>query len=303
MTHSSVFSSASRIGAEPPSRHLHDQIQIALAIADETVLKAMLVNCRPAIAPTHHIGHMSSAIGIAAPQQRAVDGIIEYESIQCLLAPSKGVHPEASADFGWNARDYQRHTQCESDTFTLAEDLSLSEAEALLLAAEFTLPQAHHILHIPPAATHKTWWFTLDERGHFTVPFLRALRTVHFANGTVAIKYKDYFERVEPPCFRSDRCAVLVEIQPEVSGFSRTLERINRHRIQHGIDRAILIVDKVSDFEAHGFISQGISLYPAIDLLLPMQANCGNCQNETCPLKGDRESPVALCRAYRPDSV
>ena len=65
--------------SDRPSLRLRDRIQIALAIADDTLLRSMLVNCQPAIAPARKIGRISSAICLSAPQQQTVDGIVESE--------------------------------------------------------------------------------------------------------------------------------------------------------------------------------------------------------------------------------
>lgn len=93
---------------------------------------------------------------------------------------------------------------------------------------------------------------------------------------------------------------MLVEIRPKIQNFSKILDAINRHRQSLNIDRAILICDRIDDYAAQGFVSQGISLYPAIDLMLPVRANCAACTHSTCSLRGQLDSPVSACRQYSP---
>ena len=65
---------------------LHDRVQIALAIADPLVLKSLLTDCTPPIAPAHHIGGISTQIGVPVESRKAIDGIIRFELIRCILA-------------------------------------------------------------------------------------------------------------------------------------------------------------------------------------------------------------------------
>ena len=140
-----------------------------------------------------------------------------------------------------------------------------------------------------------------DGDGLFTQPFLRALRISYFANGTLSLRYRDAFEQYQPPCFHHIAQRVLVEIQPQVNNFARTLARINRNRVHQNIERAILIADELSAYEASAFNSQGISLYPDIHLTQPFAADCAVCQNSACPMRGYENSQVMACQGFFPE--
>ncbi|MGK7907430.1 MAG: hypothetical protein AB4040_09420 [Synechococcus sp.] len=297
MSHSPQFPHAI---SERTELRLRDRIQIALAIADETLLRSMLSNCQPAIAPANTIGHISSAICIAAPEQQTVDGIVEYQAIHCLLGQVQDSRSPEAIDYGWNAGDYSRHTRYQSDTLSLANRISMHEAQALLKAAGYSSVQVEQIMKMPPSASHKSWWRMGDLQGQFTQPFLRSLKISYFANGTLSLSYRDAFEQFQPPCFHYSTHRVLVEIQPQVNHFARTLARINRHRVHQNVDWAILIADELSPYEASAFNNQGISLYPDIHLTRPFEADCLNCQNSTCPMMGNDCSPVTACKGFVP---
>lgn len=290
------------IQSDRPALKLRDRIQIALAIADDTLLRSMLANCQPAIAQSHQIGKITSAICLAAPEHQTVDGIVEYERIECVLPPVQDARDREAVDYGWNARDYSYYTRYQSDSYILATRITVAEAESLLRSAGFSSSQTRQILSMPPSASYKSWWLSSDAAGRFTHPFLRTIRLTQFSNGTVTLKYKDAFAEFEPPCFHSHAAKVLVEIQPQVTHFATTLARINRNRVHQQVELAILIADKVSSFEAEAFNSQGISLYPDIHLTRALQAHCGTCQNDRCALQGYMDSPVTACRDFLPES-
>lgn len=283
------------------SASTHDQIQIALAIADDNILKSLLVNCTPAIARPSLIGTVSSSIGVAIAPQTAVDGIIQYESIHCTLAP-----PQFEAEHNLfpytnqtvKQKEYQKLTRCEAETRNLGQNVSLAQALSLLTQVGFSPRQVDEILSLSYEACHKSWWYTLDTDGNPEIPFLRLIRTLRYPNGSYTIQYKDYFSQEKPCCFQSQTQKVLVQIKTGLQSFSETLEKINYCRNQLDVPKAILICDAVSDLEARGFISQGISLYAAADLFLPAQANCANCVTRDCPMNGMENSPVLTCRRF-----
>ncbi|MEO0803772.1 MAG: hypothetical protein AAFY57_16045 [Cyanobacteria bacterium J06642_2] len=280
---------------------LRNRIQVALAIADPEILKSLLTHCQPVIASPKAIGTISSAIGITTHHsKRSADGIIRYESVQCRLPPSQDASNPLAVDWGWNARDYHRCTQCESGTQVLLENATMTYAQATLIDTGFSFDTARQIIHLPPTAHYKSWWYALDKAGQFSQPFLRSIRTVRFADGTLTLKYKDHFEDLQPPCFHSQPQEVLVEIRPKIQNFGKVLDAINRHRHSLEIDRAVLICDRIDDYDAQGFASQGISLYPAIDLMLPVRANCATCVCMSCALQGQLDSPVSMCRQFSP---
>lgn len=279
----------------------HDHIQIALAIAEENVLKSLLVNCSPPIVDYHRLGSVSASIGVPATSKKAVDGIIQFEEINCVLADAAVETDPHLAEVNMGNAPRYRHlslVRCESEMHTLGQTLSLSQAIALLARSGFSPQQIEDILNLPHEAWHKTWWYTLDEDGNFTIPFLRTLRTLRYTDGSFTIQYKDHYSQEKPPCFSAREEKVLIEIKPEVQSFSRTLEKINHSREECSINRAILICDQLSPLEAQGFMSQGISVYTGAELDIPIQANCLACTNHGCPMNGYTDSPVMMCRQF-----
>lgn len=279
----------------------HDQVQIALAIAEENSLKSLLTDCISPIAQPHRIGAISSTIGIPIKAKKVVDGIIHYEVVDCVLvdAPVETDPQRAEATLG-NGSHWrnQRLTRCESETRILGQTVPMSQAIALLASSGFSPRQVEDILNLPYEAWHKTWWYTVDADGNFTVPFLRMIRTLRYTDGTFTIQYKDYYSDVKPACFKGQEQKVLIEIKAELDSFSKTLEKINYSRDRCGIDRAILICNSLSELEARGFISQGISIYTATAVNLPIQANCATCIHHSCPMHNLDHSPVVICRHF-----
>jgi hypothetical protein len=283
---------------------LHDQVQIALAIADTTLLTSLLVNCTPPIAPRHRIGTMiDSQIGVPLEAKKAVDGVLHFEEIHCVLADAPPNLEKAGSSETWNPwngnhREYAKLTRCESETHVLGQNISQGQAASLLAHAGFSGKQVEEILRLPSEGHHKSWWYMLGDEGGFTIPFHRLIRTLRYPDGRLTIQYKDYFAQDKPPCFKSQDHKVLVEIQTERHSFHKTLEKINYSRQRLGIHKAIVISDRLSELEARGLISQGISIYSASDLLLPAQADCTTCATKGCPLNGVTNSPVIMCHQF-----
>ncbi|MBE9177168.1 hypothetical protein IQ268_01085 [Oculatella sp. LEGE 06141] len=300
MTKSALTHSGSK--KQQGSLALRDRIQIALAIADETILKSLLVGCTPPIAQPHRIGTVSSTIGVPiAAHSKAVDGIIQFEAVNCILAGSPAeVDPRWADHRGRDAasRELAHLTRCESETHILGQTIGLPQALSLLAHAGFSPQQVEAILNLPYEAWHKSWWYTLDAEGRFTLPFLRLIRTLRYTDGTFTIQYKDYFSQQKPSCFKSHDHKVIIEIKPELNSFRKTLAKINQSRETFGIDKALLICDSISDLEAQGFVSQGISIYAANEVILPAEANCGICSTPGCPMSGIADSPVLTCRRF-----
>ncbi len=282
----------------PPFR---ERVQIALAIADSNVLQSILTECVPPIAPPHRIGSIRSSIGVPIEARKSVDGMIELEEIECVLIDSPQDAERAVDEYAQrhgNQRGYVDLTRCEAETRDLGLIANLAQAIARLSQAGFSSEQIQTILHLPQETWHKTWWYTLDEDGNFTVPFLRLMRAQYYLDGRVGIQYKDLFAQEKPSCFKSREQKIVVEIFSEAKGFRKTLEKINYARQQMGVERALLIGDRFSELEAQGFMSQGISLYAAQEIVLPVEANCEWCATATCPMQGRIDSPVMTCRAF-----
>ncbi|MDX2217172.1 MAG: hypothetical protein SFY66_28150 [Oculatellaceae cyanobacterium bins.114] len=282
----------------------HDHVQIALAIAEEHVLKSLLVNCTPPIVQYHQIGSISSTIGVPITAKKTIDGIIQFESLQCVLsdAPVESDLPRSEVTLGYLPRSRQSNlTHCESELQTLGQTIPMAQAIALLARSGFSARQVEDILNLPYEAWHKTWWSTRDADGNFTIPFLRFIRTLRYPDGTFTLQYKDYYSQEKPACFSSQAQKVLVEIKPQLESFSKTLEKINYSREHCNTEKAILICNSLTDLEAQGFMSQGISLYSATDLILPIQANCALCGSQSCPMHGVVDSPIVMCRQFYRD--
>ena len=283
--------------------NLHDQIQLALAIADSHVLKSLLENCIPALAQGHSIRTISTQVGVPTGYQQTADGIVHFEVVYCkLAAPGEVERLFKSNSRTQESRELARLTQHESEMQMLGKNLSLSLTVSLLVEAGFRPEQIEEILHLPFDAWHKSWWYTIDEMGNFTLPFLRQIRTLRYPDGTFTLQYKDLFEQDKPNCFISLTEKVLVLIKPDTQGFGETLKQINYQREALGITQALLICSVLSDLEGQGFINQGISVYPAIELVLPTQSDCIHCGRKECGMNGVEDSPVALCYGFLPES-
>jgi len=280
----------------------HDHVQIALAIADTYALKSLLVDCTPPLARAHHIGAITSKIGIPVESRKTVDGVIQFESLNCVLVTSPAeieARVAATTEPQLRQREYLKLTRYESEMQTLGYALTLAQTLAILTQAGFSDEQVDKIVNLPNDAWHKTWWYDLDEEGNFTVPFLRMMRTLRYLDGTFTLQYRDHFAQDKPRCFTSQERKVMIEIRTEAQTFHKTLERINISRVQLGIEKALLICDSISELEARGFISQGISVYATQNsVTLSTQADCTVCANYDCPMNGKSDSPVLTCRQF-----
>lgn len=279
----------------------HHRIQIALAIADPDLLKSLLVNCTPPVVQSHRVGGVQSSMGIPLTSGLMLDAIIEFQEVHCVLANSSDRLAREVATYCQrygNQRGYLDLTRCEAETRTLGQMMPLAQAIATLSEAGFVAAQVNRILNLPLDAWFQSWWYRADEIGEFTIPFLRLLRVRHFADGTVTLQYKDFFAQEQPACFTSSARRILVDTLSDQHEFPQVLTKINLARQQTGIQQALLIGNQISDLEAQGFIRQGISLYATRDVTLPVQANCLNCATPDCPMRGQSESPVLLCRRF-----
>ncbi len=281
-----------------------DQIQIALAIADVNQLKTLLAECIPPVIEQQFVGSISTEVGVPVGNQQAADGVVHVEVSKCVLADRLHSTEPQSTSGGWTreSREMARLTQHESEMLTLGQNLSLAPTVSLLSESGFTPSQVEEILRLPRDAWHKSWWYAIDINGKFSIPFLRHIRTLHYPDGTLTIQYKDFFEQDKPVCFANVSQKVLVLIKPAEQGFGETLKQINYQREALGIRQAILICNTISELEAQAFIRQGISIYPAVELVLPTQSNCTHCGRKECPMNGIENSPIALCYGFLPES-
>lgn len=281
----------------------HDRVQIALAIADQPVLQSLLSDCMPPIAQPHRIGSIRSTVGVpvSAALNATADGTLEFEELHCVLVNSPAELEQSVAEYSrlkGNRRGHLDLIRHEADTQTLGQHLPLSSAIALLAEVGFSAAQGKEILSLPQDGWYKSWWHQADEWGQFTVPFLRLIRCRRYPDGRLTLQYKDFFAEEPPPCFKSRSAKVLVEILPASHQFAATLAKINLARQQLDIPHALLICSRISDLEARGFISQGISLYAAQEIALPVQANCLHCATAGCMMQGNPDSPVLHCQRF-----
>lgn len=284
----------SRRGAKPAP--LPEQIQLALAIADESSLRSLLSDSLPAIAQPHEVDQVRVELSLPLPDRRdrVLDALICFERVRCWLAGSRPHLPRLEDD-----PRCHHLTHCQAEPVTLAQNIALSEAIALLSHAGFNADQIARVLHLPSQAWHKSWWFMADIDGQLTVPFQRLMRVRHFSDGSLTLQYKDYYALEQPPSFKGQPACVPVVIRQRAERFCQTLERINQARQAFATAQAILITEALSAPEAEGFMRQNVSLFTAQAALPQMQwADCQHCQQASCPLQGQPRSPVTMCRSY-----
>lgn len=282
--------------------NLRDQIQMAIAIADSTLLQSLLVNCLPPMMQPHQIGKVAAQVSVPAGEQAIADAVLHVQSIQCMLADHQPVERQVMIERSGDSRELARMTRYESPLHTLSQHLPLAPTLSLLSESGFSPKQIQDILHLPQDGWHKSWWCGSDASGGFTQPFLRHIRTLHYPDGSLTVQYKDFFEQEAPPCFMNVTQQVLIAIRLDSQGFGSALAEINHHRDRLNLDRAILICNQILELEAEAFIRQGVHVYPARNLVLPSQANCMHCGCRECAMNGTHPSPVALCYRYLPES-
>jgi hypothetical protein len=284
-----------------PAPSLHDRVQIALAIADEALLKSILTDCLPRLSAPQAMGTISATVGIPLPTGAPAYGMITFEKVCCVLSRSADELEQHLNQMGDRLHHrFERLTRYETETQTLAHGVSLTEALTILAQAGFTPSQIEAILTLPYDACHKSWWYTLNADGQVVMPFHRTLRTRHLADGTFILQYKDHFAQERPPCFQSQPVSVLVEIQTPNDTFGSTIARINLERQALGVQHVILIGDRLSGLEIKGYTHQGISLLAAHELRLPVEAHCDRCATYDCPMRSFAHSPVQTCYQFCP---
>jgi len=286
----------------PLSRPAPTDPQLALAVADDSFLRSLLTESLPAIAHPHEIGSVTIEVGVPLPShssygQGRMDAVLTFEHINCVLA---GSYPDAPLPNLHNHREYQAITPCHSDLATLAQNVSLTEAEALLARSGFDPDEVQHILNLPSQGWHKSWWYSLTPDGFLTVPFQRHMRSRCYADGTVTLQFKDHYAQQRPEGFRSQPQKLPVVVHAPQVSFCDNLAHINLSRQALATPQAILIADDLSELEVEGYIRQNVSLYRQRSLEHLLNANCRSCSQAKCPLQGVDSSPVLACRSFRP---
>lgn len=284
-----------------PASSLQDRVQLALATADEDVLKSLLADCTPHLAVLPCIGTVSATVGVPIPSGLPAYGMVTFDQIFCVLSRSPDELEQHLNQMGDRDRlhhRFERLTRYETETQTLGHGISLSQALTILARAGFTPSQIETILTLPYDACHKSWWYTLNAEGQVMMPFHRTLRTRHLSDGTFILQYKDHFAQERPPCFQSQPVSVLVEVQTATDTFGSVIARINQERQALGIHPVVLIGDRFSEIEIKAYMGQGVSLLSTHLLRSPTEANCQECAIYGCPMHNVSCSPVRTCYRF-----
>ena len=117
-------------------------------------------------------------------------------------------------------------------------------------------------------------------------------------NFTVSLRHKSNNQKLIKDVSVDNTVRVLVEIKTEIQSWSDTLRQINRYREEFEIWKSILVCDTLTESEAQAFMKQGVSVYSATCLTLPIYADCSICVNGSCPMSGTQNSPVTMCRGF-----
>lgn len=286
---------------QPVNRTAATDPQLALAVADDSFLRSLLTESLPAIARPHEIGSVAVEVSVPLLHQGCIDAVLTFEHINCVLAgsyPEVPPPPELSSH-----RQYEAITPCHSELSTLAHNVPLTEAEALLARSGFSDSDIQHILHLPTQGWHKSWWYSLTPEGFLTVPFQRTIRSRCYTDGTVTLQFKDHYAQQRPEGFHSQPQKLPVVVHSPQVSFCDNLAQINLSRQVLATPQAILIADDLTELEVEGYIRQNVSLYRQRSLEYLLNANCRSCGQANCPLQGVDSSPVLACRSFRPVDV
>jgi len=277
-----------------------EQAQLALAMADGPGLRRLLADSLPVLALPHQVGSIGIQVGVPLgdPSLGTIDGVLTYERIVCVLAggPDSVLPPPPTcADHS----SYQGLTAYQSDLQTLAHNLPLSAAVALLDQVGFAPSQIDQILRLPSQGWHRSWWYSLTPQGQPAQPFQRSLRCRRFGDGRITLQYRDHYGQDAPSHFHSYPARLPVVVRATATSFGATLARINLARHSLGTDQALLIAETISELEVAAFLGQQVALISPLAVSQPLQVNCLRCGHRGCPLQGATTS-VVVCRAYHP---
>ncbi len=227
-----------------------DDWQLALAIANESVLKSLLCDCTPALTQPNEVDGISVHVGVPVAGG-TIDASLEFERIHCVLA-----------DHGDCALVPGRSVTYQSGLQTLTERVRPQDAMALLAHVGFAPRQISQLMHLPSQGWHKSWWRQVSPAGDC---FQRWMRLRRYANGTITLQYQDYFSQDRPPCFYARLESVPVLVRRPGASFADTLGRLNRTRAALQAAHIILVCDTLSEIETEAFIRQNVSLYQLSD--------------------------------------
>lgn len=280
-----------------PTVSWQEQVQVALAVGNEGLLRRILTDSWPAVLRPSRIGSVQAEVAVPMGERgQWVDGLLKVGRVVCALA---GSHPEVPPEpVIHDHNHYQFLTGCVSGLYTLAHNQPLSQVLALLAKVGFAEEAIDQILNLPYQAWHKSWWYQADAEGSLSIPFQRFIRTRRYGDGTLTLQYKDYYAQEPPEGFFDAPVQLPVVIRRPQEGFMATLERINQARQALAAERALLVVDALSPVEVEGFTNQKVSVYSPQALAVAAPADCYHCIQEACPLQGQVHSPVLVCQGY-----
>jgi hypothetical protein len=236
--------------SQPLSSIDSDQIQLALAIADDGILRSLLTESTPAISQPQQLGQTQVTVGVPlADNTIMIDAVVGYESLQCALlneSPSS---------------EHAAQVRCQSGLQTLGWRVNIAEAIALLSHGGFQENDIQRILHLPSQGWHRSWWSTFDRQSNLGHPFQRWFRCRCYGDGTYILQYRDHYAKVAPPCFRGTWHQVPVVIASPEQGFGQLLMTLRRAQANLKTNHGILLSAPLNDLEREGFMRQGISVY------------------------------------------
>jgi hypothetical protein len=242
--------------SQPLASMDRSQVQLALAIADDPLVRSLLTGCTPALARPQQLGQVRLTVGIPTAVGTMIDGVLEYEQIGCVLAPE--IPPEVAAS---EQRQLPALDRCRGQLQTLGWRINLADAIALLSHGGFDEGAIERILHLPWDGWHRSWWYPLSAQGQRELPFQRWFRSRSYGDGTYTLQYRDHYAQDAPPCFRGVWQRLAVTIAQSQETFGETLMRIRAAQDHLQNERALLLCDRLSPLEEEGFMRQGISLY------------------------------------------
>lgn len=237
-----------------------NQVQIALALADEARVRSLLTDCLPPVISPLQLGSVRMQVGVPLESGNALghgvgDGVVEYEQLDCVLAT-----PGPGAAEPWG-QDVATLTRYQGKLHNLGWRVALGEAIALLAYGGFPEDQIQRILHLPWDGWHRSWWYPLTAQGRGEFPFQRWFRARAYGDGTYTLQYRDHYSQDTPPCFRGQWLRVPLAISVPGQSFGERLVGLRQAQSSCHSTQAILLAPTFSPVEEAGFIRQGISLY------------------------------------------
>ncbi|PSN20295.1 hypothetical protein C7271_02920 [filamentous cyanobacterium CCP5] len=281
-----------------PSVDWQEQVQIALAVGNEGLLRRILIDSWPAAIAPSHVGSVRADVAVPVGEGR-LDVVLTVERTVCALAGSR---PDLPSEPVIHDHDHlQFLTGCVSKLYPLVQNQSLSKVVELLSRVGFSEAAMHQILNLPYHAWYKSWWYQADGAGSLSIPFQRFIRSRRYGDGTLTLHYKDYYSQEPPGSFVGETLQLPLVIRQPQEGFMATLERVNRARQALSAEKALLVVDEVTPIEVEGFAHQNVSLYSIQSIPVSPPADCYHCTQATCSLQGQLQSPVQACRGFLPE--